>query len=263
MWDSAQDTLSQIGTELQLIKARSNLARCRTFEAQVGRPHFQVHIRHHLGELAIQLDLLDAVAEVLTRHTLDFVRVGNKFIERTILGDPLSRGLFAHLRNVGKIVRRVTTQGRKVRILLWSETILFFHCGRGKPVKCRHAAHGIQDGRGLVDKLQIIAITRHEQGLIVRSRLRRQRRHNVIGLEVLTGQRSDAECLQYLADKLHLSAELFGCCLSLRLVIREHLRAESLTSHVEGDGDEVRLLLGQNVGQHREEAVHGIGVLAS
>ena len=102
--DGVEHSLAQVGTELQLIKTRGHLAGHRSLESQIRRSNLQVHVRNHLRELAVELDLLDAVTEVLARQTLDFLRVLDEPIEGTVLGNPLGGGLFPYFRNGGKVI---------------------------------------------------------------------------------------------------------------------------------------------------------------
>ena len=127
----------------------------------------------------------------------------------------------------------------------------------------RHATHGIEDRRGVVHQLQVVAVTGHQKRLKVPARLRGQRGHDVVSLEVFAGQRRNPQGSQDLTNELDLAAKLLGRRLTLRLILGEHLRAEGCAAHVERHCHEIRLLLSQDVGQHGKEAVDGVGVLAT
>ena len=130
--NGTQHTLAQISAELQLIKTRGDFTSYCPFESQVCWPHLKVHVRHHLCELSVELDLLDAVTEVLSGHAFDVLCMGNEFVEGPILRNPLRSGLLPHLRHTRQVVRRVSTQGRKIRVLLRGQAVFFFHRCRGK-----------------------------------------------------------------------------------------------------------------------------------
>ena len=260
--DSGEDALAQVGAELELIELRGDLGHGCAFKCEIVRADLKVHVRDHLRERAVHLHLLDAVAEVLARHALNLIRVGDELVERTVLEDPLGGGLLADLRHARQVIRRVAAQRREVRVLRRGELVLLLHRGGRKAMQRRHAAHGIENGRRVIDELQVVTVTGDDECVVVR-RLRCERGHDVVGLKVLARERRNAQRLQDLTDELNLAAELLRRGLALRLVLREHLRAERLASHVESHGHGIRFLLGHDIGQHGQKSVDRVGVLAA
>ena len=77
----------------------------------------QLHVAHHLGEPAVELDGLQVVAEVLPGLALDLLDALDQLRERTELVDPLRGGLLADAGDAGEVVGRVAAQRREVRVL--------------------------------------------------------------------------------------------------------------------------------------------------
>ena len=71
----------------------------------------------------------------------------------------------------------------------------------------------------------------------------------------------DAQRVEHLADQLDLAAEVFRRLAAAGLVLGVGLAAEGLPRHVEGDRDVGRLLVAQQVDQHRGEPEDGVGGL--
>jgi hypothetical protein len=70
-----------------------------------------------------------------------------------------------------------------------------------------------------------------------------------------------AQRVEQLVDELHLAAEVFGRLVPGGLVVGVFLVPEGRLGTVEGDRHVCRLLIAQDVGQHRGEPVDRLGVL--
>ena len=235
----------------------------------VGRPQFQLtgtvgqgKILDHLGEVAVHLHGGDSLAQVVADLASDLVDAVDELGQAAVLQDPLLRRLLAHARDTGQIVRRVAAQRGEIRVLRRRQSVLLLHRFRREAMERRHAAHGVEDGRRVVDELQGVAVTGDDERLeALRQRLGGQRGDDVVGLVVLLLQRDDAHFLEHLLQQRHLAAELLGGLLALGLVVGELVRAEGLAADVERDGDVGGLLFRQEVRQHGQEPVHRVGEL--
>ena len=83
----------------------------------------------------------------------------------------------------------------------------------------------------------------------------------VVGLVALHGDHGDLQGLENLEDQPELLAKLVRRLLSSRLVVRVLGQSNGRAAEVEGDGDIVRPLFGQQLDEHRREPVHRIGDL--
>ncbi len=261
--DGGQHALPEVGAELEVVETGGDLRDVRRTQRQLIRADGQLHVGEHVGELAVELHLVEPLPEVVADLAADLIGVVEEVGEGAVLLDPLGGGLLADTRDVGQVVGRVAAQSREVRVLLRGEAVLLLHGRRREAVQVGHAAHRVEHGDVVVDQLEVVTVTGDDERLVA-ERLSRggERGEDVVGLVVLHAQRLDAECLQHLLEDVHLTLELRRGGLALGLVLREHLGAEGLAAHVEGDGDVARLFLGENVRQHGEEAVDGVGVLA-
>ena len=114
---------------------------------------------------------------------------------------------------------------------------------------------------GVGDELQRIAVTGADQHLHARGLgARREGADDVVGLEAVLLERRDVQRVEDLLDQRDLAGELRRGLRPVALVLGVLLEPERLAGHVEGDRDVRRLLVAQDVDQHRREAEHRIGV---
>lgn len=84
---------------------------------QVLRGLRQLDGAHQLGEMTVELDRVQVLAQALADLALDLVGALHQIGEGTELIDPLRGRLLADLGNAGEIVRRIAAQRGEVRIL--------------------------------------------------------------------------------------------------------------------------------------------------
>ena len=92
----------------------------------------------------------------------------------------------------------------------------------------------------------------------VRARLYRQRADDVVGLVALVGEDRNAERFTRLAHERDLLGEVGRHRRAVGLVVGRELVAERRAGQIERRGDVLRRVIGDELAQHRREAVHGI-----
>ncbi len=181
----------------------------RVQRGQAGDVVGQRAVGLHGDELAAQGQLAagNGLAQVVARHTLDGVGVGNQVVERAIFFQPLGGGFGAHLGHAGHVVHGVAHQG------------LVVHHQRGGHAKlgrhARHvaalAAHGVDDGDVLVDQLAQVFVAAGDDDLdALRGGRVGQGGDDVVGLHAGHGHHLPAQQVHHLVDGLDLAAQVVG-----------------------------------------------------
>ena len=220
----------------------------------------QRDVANQVGELAIEHDAGQMRAQVVADLALDLVDVVDQTLQRAVFGDPLRRRLLAHPGNAGQVVTRVAPQRREVRVLRRGEAVLLHHRVRGEPGQLADSLAGVQHGDVVVDQLQGVTVAGdHQHAVPLPLRLGGQRGDDVVGLEPGLGEDRDAQRAEHLLGDVDLAAEFIRGRRPARLVLGVLLEAEGLARDVERRGDVARLLVTQQIDQHRGEAVHGVG----
>ena len=239
-----------------------NLVAVPRRQLQVVRTDRQVHVAHQLGELTVHLDTGHVGAKGVAHFAFHLVCVLHQTRQRSVLPDPLRCGLLPHTGNAGEIVRRVTAQRGEVRVLRRRQSVLLLHLVRGEPRQLRDATFGVENRDVVGHQLQRVAVTGdHQNAETLLCCLGGQRGDDVVGFVTLPGQNRDAHRTQDVLGEVDLTTEFVRRRAALRLVLGEHLGTERLPRHVEGGRDVARVLVAQQVDQHRGEPVHGVGGL--
>ena len=148
------------------------------------------------------------------------------------------------------------------------------YCCRGQPVlfdqgggvvalHVGHAAAVVEHGHVVVDELEGVAVAGDDEDVVARrAGLGGEGGDDVVGLVAGGGQVADAERVQHLEDEADLAAELIRGLRPAGLVLDVLLVPEGRLGPVERHRDPGRLLVPQDVDEHRGEAVDGVGGLA-
>ena len=183
----------------------------------------------------------------------------DQLLHRTVLLDQLRRGLLPHPRDARDVVRRIALQGHVVQVLLRRETEPLLH-------RVDVVADDVGDALGVEHhrdarphQLEEVPVGRHDhriQALLARPD--GEGGDEVVRLLVLVVDQGDLERLHHLQDQAELLAELIRRLAPARLVLGVALEASLGPPEVERHRDVVRPLLGQQLDEHRGEAVHGV-----
>ena len=222
----------------------------------------QLDVAHHLGQLPVEQDAGQVRAQRLAHLAADLVDPVDEGVEIAVLADPLGGGLLPHTGDAGQIVARVAAQRRVVGVLRGREPVLAHHLVGGEPGEVGDALARVEDGDVVVDELDGVAVAGdHEHPVAERLGLGGEGGDDVVGLETGFGHHRDAERAEHVLGQLDLTAELVGRAAAVGLVLGVRLGAEGLPRHVERGADVRRLLVAQQVDQHRREPVHRVGGL--
>ena len=177
--------------------------------AQVAGLHLDGNVAHQLGQLAVAHHVAEMRAQRIAGLARDLVHPIDEVAEAAELADPLGRGLLPHPGDVGQVVAGVAADRREVGVLARRQAVALAHRGRGHPAEFGHSAPGIQHGDRIGHQLEGVAVTADDQDVEAgRFGLRRQRRDDVVGFVALGGDDRDPQCVEHLADQLHLPLEV-------------------------------------------------------
>jgi len=248
--------------ELEVVEQLVDLVAVPRRQLQLVGTDRQVHVAYQLGELAVHLNTGHVGSKGVAHFAFHLVCVLHQTRQRPVLPDPLRRGLLPHTGNAGEIVRRIATQSGEVRVLRRRQPVLLLHLVRGEPRQLRDAAFGVENGDVVGHQLQRVAVAGdHQNAETLLCCLRGQRGDDVVGFVTLPGQNRDAHRPQDVLGEVDLATEFVRRRAPLRLVLGEDLGTERLPRHVESGRYVARVLVAQQVDQHRGESVHGVGGL--
>ena len=127
-----------------------------------------------------------------------------------------------------------------------------------------HPPHGIEHRGCAIHQLKRVAVPRDNQGFKPK-RLGgcRKRCDNIVGLVVLLLQGGDSQRLKHLLNQLNLALKLLGRGVALSLILGKHLRTERVAPNVKRYSHVRRLLLLDEVSEHRQKPIHRVRVLAT
>ncbi len=183
-------------------------------------------------------------------------------LDRAVLLDELRRGLVADARHAGDVVRCVALQRHEVQVLIGTHAVAALDRGRVHQVDLGDAATVEQHGDRTVllpacpHQLEEVAVRGDDHGVDPRTRrLEGEGADGVVGLVALGADDGDLQGVEHLLDEPELGTELGGCLGAARLVLGIELQADRGGAHVERHGDQVGLLVGEELDQHRGEPV--------
>ena len=177
-------------------------------------------------------------------------------VERTVRRDQLARTLLADARHPFDVVDAVAHQREHVHDLVGPHAELFADAGLVEP---EPFVARVVDFEAVADELEEVLVARDDRDLEpALARLARQRPDHVVGFVPREGQHRDAERLAGLAHPRHLLGQVGRHRRTVRLVVGGQLGAERRTGQIERRGDEFRVVVRDELAQHRREPVHGV-----
>jgi hypothetical protein len=200
---------------------------------------------------------LEPLAVLLLRH---LVGARQQRVERSVTGDQIPRPLLADARNALDIVDGVAHQREHVDHLGRPDPELLLYSGGVVP---RALVARVVDADAVADELEEILVAgddRHPEPR--RGRLHRQRADHIVSLESLGGEDRHPHRLAGLVHPGNLLPQIVGHRGAVGLVVGGELGAERRGRQVERRGDVLRPMIGQELPEHRDEAVDGVGRLA-
>ena len=126
-----------------------------------------------------------------------------------------------------------------------------------------YALHGVQHRGGVINQLQVVTVASDDESFKPRhiAGLSSQGCQNIIGFEILPRQSRNACFVEEIANDSYLALKFLRRGFTLSLVLRKHLRAESLAAYVKGNGNGIWFFLTQQTRHHGHESIDSIGVL--
>ncbi len=225
-------------------------------EAQLMGAHRQLDGAHQLGELPVAHDGREVFTKRVTRLTGHLVHPIDQLVERAELADPLRSGLLPHSRNRGEVVGRIAPQRGEVRVLGGGQAVFRLDLGRREAGHVADAAAGHQHRDRVVDQLQRIAITGHDQHVhALALSLGSEGRDHVVGLEAGRADHRDGQRVADLANQRDLPAKVARGLRPGRLVLGVGLMTERRPALVPGHRKMRGSLIAQDIDQHRSEPV--------
>jgi len=190
--------------------------------------------------------------------------VHEQLIDRSVLLDPFDGGLLTDLVDADEVVAGLADERGDLRILVRLDAVTLAHRGRVVDLELRDAAHiRIQQRDIVIDELDAVAVSRDDEHPESLGRpLGGQSGQDVVRLDILFGDGGDVHGVQGLFEQRDLPDELGRGLAAGALVLRVFAGAERVAGDIEGHSDVRGLLLREQVDEHRDEAVDGVGVLS-
>ncbi len=249
--------------ELQPVEDPVDLLPVPRAALEVGDPDRKRHVADELVEPAVAQDAVEMLAQRLPGLALDVGDVGDDAGEVAVLAEPLGRRLGADAGDAGQVVARLADEGGEVAVALGKDAVLRLDGLRRHPGQLGDALDGVEDGDVIGDELERVPVTGADEHVHPRGLgLGRQGGDDVVGLEAVGLDGGDAQGGEDLLEQGDLAGELARRRGAAGLVLGVLLGAEGLARDVERHGDVSRVLVTQDVDEHRREAVDGVGVLA-
>ena len=231
-----------------------HLAECQILDADT-----EVDVAPQRVDLAVELDLLDVLAQRLALLAAYLVGVLDDTLKSAVLVDPLRREPVADAGHAGDVVGSLATQRRKIRVLRGADMVLVLHRLRRHVLEVLEVMPGIQHGDALVDQLEGVAVAGQHQRVVSGPLPHRgERGDDVVALIPLLFDVGDAQRREHLLDERQLGEQVLRRRFAGALVLRQHLVAEGAALHVERDREMVGLLAVQHLGQHRGETPYRV-----
>ena len=118
----------------------------------------------------------------------------------------------------------------------------------------------VEDADAVADELKEVLVARDDRDVEAgRRRLHRQRPDHIVGFVALGGEDRHAERLARGVHHRNLLRELVRHRRAVRLVVGDEIVAEGAARQIERRGDELRLVLVEQLAEHRDEDVDGVG----
>ena len=214
----------------------------------------ELEVAPHRRQLLRLPRLVGVLGDVLAARRRQLVGVRDHLLERPVLPDQLPGGLVADPRDAGDVVRGVALEPDEVRDLLRPDPVARLdaigrvHVHVGDPARSHHQRDVLRD------ELEGVAVRRDDGRLDARLvGVRRERGDDVVRLPALELEVAVAERLDDRAEVRELLAEEIRHRLALRLVVLRD-RGPVHGPGVPGDGDALRLVVGEELEEHVREA---------
>ncbi len=188
---------------------------------------------------------------------LDAGRALEQRVERAELRDEVARALVADAGHALDVVDRVADEREHVDHLLRRHAELLDDAGRVVPGAF---VAGVEHANPPADELEKVLVARDDGHVVALGRrLQRQRPDDIVRLEPLGCQHRHAEGGAGLVDERHLLDQVGRHRRPVGFVVFGEVVAERAAGQVEGGRDGVGLVVGQQLAQHRDETVDGVG----
>ena len=249
--------------ELELIEQHAHALDVEGAELEILGVNTDLDLAIEDGHLPVLEHAVLGVAEVLALLRRKLLEVLEDSLEVRVRGDQLRRGLLADARDAGKVVARVAAQRGVLRILRGRDAAAAF-CDAGFVIQrvVGDAALVVEhlDVR-IGDELERITVAGDDHDVdAVGGGAGRERRDHVVGLDARDLQLTDLERFEHFVNERELRREEVGGLLAAGLVVGVELVAiRAAAGRVERDREVVGLLVGDHFGEHRREAVDGVG----
>ncbi len=180
--------------------------------------------------------------------------------ERSIGVDQVGCALFPDAGYALHVVDRIAHQREHIAHLRRFDAPLLLHTFRVVPSAL---VFRVVDANAVLHELEEILVAGHDRGLKpVGTGLHRQRADHVVSFHAFERQDGHAHGLARFVDPRHLFGEVAGHGSPIGLVVGGDVRAEGLPAQVERREDVLRLMVREQLAEHRDEAVGGVGGLA-
>ena len=174
-------------------------------------------------------------------------------LERAVRRDQIARALLADAGHALDVVGRVAHQRQHVDHLFGRHAELLLHAVGVEP---RARLARVVDLDRAADQLEEVLVAGDERDLeAARRGLAGERAHDVVGFVAVRRQDRHAERAAGLVHERHLIDQVGRHRAARRLVVGGEVAAEGRAGQIERRGDELRLVVGDELRQHRDEAV--------
>ena len=182
---------------------------------------------------------------------------GQQRVERSVGDDQIARALLADAWDPLHVVARVAHDGQHVDDLERRHAELLLHPVGVVP---RPLVLGVVDANAAADQLEEVLVAGDDRHLKAgRVGLPRKGADDVVGFEALARQDRHAHRFARLVHPRNLLGQIRGHGRAVGLVVGGQLVAEGCRLQVERGGDVGRPVVGQQLAQHRDEAVDRVG----
>ena len=181
----------------------------------------------------------------------------DQVFERSVFDDQFTRAFLADARHAFDVVDRVAHQREDIDDLLGRDAEFLAHAGRVIP---RTFVPRVEDAEAVVHELEEVLVHRHDRDVESGcSSLGRQRSDDIVGFEPLGVENRNAKRFAGGVHDGNLHSELVGHRRAIGFVVLHEIVAERPAGEVEGSGDVFRFVVGDQLPEHRDEDVDGVG----
>jgi hypothetical protein len=214
-------------------------------------------------ELPVADGTVFLLSQLLADHALDLVGVLEDAVEAAVLHDPLDRGLLPHLVDADEVVARLADERGDVGVLVRLDAVALEDRVAVVALELGDAARvRVEQGDVVADHLDGVAVAGDDEDVeTLLCALAGERGQDVVGFVVLLRHRRDAHRLERLFEQRDLADELDGGLAAGALVLGVFAGAEGEPGDIERHREVGGLLGLQQVDEHGDEAVDGVGVL--